>query len=244
MTGAFETLLYEKCGPVAYVTLNRPEVINAYNVQMRDDLWDALFAVATDPDVRAMVLCGAGERGFCAGADLSEFGTAPSQTAARRARWNRDVFGKLLHLPKPTIAALHGHVVGSGVELAMLCDMRVAGDDAVFSMPETSLGLIPAAGGTQTLPRTLGPGRALDMLLTGRRLSAGEALRFGLVHRVVARADLAAESSTLAGRLAALDPPIAAGLKRALRAALDEPLTVGLVTESRIASTLATGLAR
>ena len=119
-THPFETVLYQKCGPVAHVVLNRPNVINAFNVQMRDDLSEVLAAIRWDSDVRVLLLRGAGERGFCAGADLTEFGTAPSQMAARQARWERDIFGDLRDLKIPTVAAMHGHVVGSGVELALL----------------------------------------------------------------------------------------------------------------------------
>ena len=159
----FETIVYEKRGAVAHVVLNRPRIVNVYNMQMRDDLYQVLEAVRDDPDVRVMVLRGAGDRGFCAGADLTEFGTAPSQVTARRVRWERDVWGLFLGIRKPSIAALHGFVLGSGVEMALLCDIRIAAEDAVFGMPEVALGMMPAAGGTQTLPRVLGPGRAMDL---------------------------------------------------------------------------------
>lgn len=241
-TPPFATCIYEKHGPLAYVTLNRPEVINAFNVQMRDDLWEILGAVADDPEVRALVLRGAGPRGFCSGADLSEFGTAPSQAVARRVRWQRDVFGRLLRLPKPAVAALHGHVVGSGVEMALLCDVRVAAADAVFLMPETALGLVPGAGGTQTLPRFVRRGRALDMLLAGRTLDAGEALSAGLVQYVVPPNALREKTDELAGRLAALKPEAVAAAKRALRAALDMPLEAGLAAERRLAAGLMAGV--
>ena len=237
----FAACIYDKRGPVAYVILNRPEVINAFNVQMRDDLWEVFGAVADDPDVRALLLRGAGPKGFCSGADLTEFGTAPSQAAARRVRWQRDVFGRLLRLPKPVVAALHGHVVGSGVEMALLCDIRIAATDAVFSMPETSLGLVPGAGGTQTLPRFVRRGVALRMLLAGDSLDAGEALSAGLVQYVVPREALGEKTEELAGRLAALRPAAVAATKRALRAALDMPLEAGLAAERRMAAGLMAG---
>jgi len=240
----FATCIYEKRGPVAYVTLNRPEVVNAFNIQMRDDLWEVFGAVADDPDVRVLVLCGAGSKGFCSGADLTEFGTAPSQAVARRVRWQRDVFGRLLRLPKPAVAALHGHVVGSGIEMALLCDIRVASTDAVFSMPETALGLIPGAGGTQTLPRFVRPGRAFEMLLAGHTLDAGQALSAGLVQYVVPPEALHEKAEEMAGRLALLRPAAAAAAKRALRAALDMPLEAGLATEYRMAAGLMAGATR
>ena len=243
MGGPFETVLYEKKGAVAHVVLNRPAAMNAFNIQMRDDLWEVLTAVEADPEVRVVLLSGAGERGFCAGADLHEFGTAPSQDAARRARRSRDVFGRLARLPKPAVAALHGHVIGSGVELALLCDIRVASDDAVFRMPETSLGLIPAAGGTQTLPWVIGLAGALDLILTGRELDAAGALKAGLVHTVVPRDELLDEASRVAARLADLKPAAAAGAKGAMAAARDGDLHHGLAVEARIALAVASGTA-
>lgn len=243
MTAApFETVTYEKRGPVAHVVLDRPDVINAFSVQMRDDLSEVLFAIRHDTDVAAVLLSGAGDRGFCAGADLSEFGGAPSQAAARQARWARDVFGALRDLPVPTIAALHGHVIGSGVELALLCDMRIAADNAVFSMPETYYGLIAAAGGTQTLPRAVRRGRALDMLLAGRRLDAAEARHAGIVQRVVAPGDLDGEAERMALDLAALDPALFRAVKAALAAARDLPLVDGLARERRLSIMLGRGV--
>ena len=122
----FETILYEKIGHLAYITLNRPQVLNIYNVRMRDELYEALSAVKADTDIHVVILKGAGEKAFCAGADLTEFLSAPSPTAARHVRWQRDVWGLFLSLPQPVIAALHGYVFGSGIEMAMCCDIRVA----------------------------------------------------------------------------------------------------------------------
>ena len=136
MTTETETILYSKSGSVAHIVLNRPRRINAYNMQMRDEMYQALEAVRDDPGVRVAILRGEGERGFCAGADLSEFGTAPSQVVARQVRWERDIWGLFLSIEKPLIAALHGYVIGSGIEMACLCDIRIASEDTVFSMPE------------------------------------------------------------------------------------------------------------
>lgn len=236
---SFDTVIYEKRGSVAWVTLNRPAYINAFNLQMRDDLWEVLYAVDHDPDIRAMVLRGAGERGFCAGADLSEFGTAPSQVIARRVRWERDVFGRLYGLSKPTLAALHGHVIGSGVELALLCDLRIASVDARFSLPETSLGLVPAAGGTQTLPRMARRGRAFSTVIQGAGLGATDALRAGLVNRVVPRARLRSAADRLARDLAGVSPASMDAARQAIRAAWRLPLPDGLLIEARLAARLA-----
>ncbi|MCH8088124.1 MAG: enoyl-CoA hydratase/isomerase family protein, partial [Chloroflexi bacterium] len=123
---SFETIIYEVDGPLARITLNRPRVLNAYNIQMRDDLYEALTAVADDPQIRVLLIAGAGDRAFCAGADLTEFGTTPSRVVAREARYARDVWSRLRDLPCPTIAALHGYVLGSGVEMALCCDIRIA----------------------------------------------------------------------------------------------------------------------
>jgi enoyl-CoA hydratase/carnithine racemase len=152
----FATLIYEKEGPIAQVTLNRPQALNAYSIQMRNDLFEVLGAIRDDPEVRVALFCGAGEKAFCAGADLNEFLTAPSPTIARQVRFGRDLWGLFLSLPQPLIAALHGYVIGSGIENALCCDLRIASEDARFRLPEVGLGIIPGAGGTQTLPRTIG----------------------------------------------------------------------------------------
>jgi enoyl-CoA hydratase/carnithine racemase len=206
---------------------------------MRDDLWEVLYAVDNDPEVRAMVLRGEGPDAFCVGADLTEFGTAPSQVVARRVRWERDVFGRLYDLSKPTVAAVHGHVIGSGTELAALCDLRIAASDASFSMPETSLGLVPAAGGTQTLSRLVGRSRALHMVLAGAGLDAHGALAAGLVTRVVPRGKLRAAADRLARRLAATPAASVRSAREALRAAWRLSLADGLLVERRLAERLA-----
>ncbi|MBI4202222.1 MAG: enoyl-CoA hydratase/isomerase family protein [Chloroflexi bacterium] len=235
---ASPAVLYRKDGPVAWVTLNRPQALNAYNLEMRDELYATLEAVRDDPEVRGMVLSGSGERAFCAGADLTEFGTAPSQAIARQVRWERDVWGLFLALEKPLIAALHGYVLGSGVEMALLCDLRIASEDAVFGLPETALGMVPAAGATQTLPRTLGMPRALELLLTGRRLSAAEAWQLGLVTRVVPRPQLMEEVSQAMECILEADSQALALAKRAVLQGLDRPLAEGLALEERLAAGL------
>ncbi len=185
----FATLRYEKRGRVAVVTLDRPEVLNAYDVAMRDDLYAVLGAADEDPDVRALVLRGRG-RAFSSGGDLREFGSAPSPLAARAVRWRRDVWGRLLALRGATVAAVHGWAAGSGMEMAMLCDLCIAADDARFVLPETGLGAIPGVGGTQTLARRAGASVALDSVLTGRVLDAPAAHAAGIVNRVVPAAGL------------------------------------------------------
>ncbi len=227
-------MLYSKSGAVAHIVLNRPRVMNAYNVQMRDDLFFTLEAVRDDPDVRVAVISGAGERAFCAGADLTEFGTAPSQVIARQVRWERDIWGLFLSLRKPLIAAMRGYVIGSGVEIACLCDIRIAADDAQFALPEVALGMIPAAGGTQTLRRVVGASRALEMVLSNRRVGAEEARRIGLAHTVVPADALMNEADEVAHCLAALNPTALALAKRAILEGMDMPLVAGLELERRL----------
>ncbi|MDD5127948.1 MAG: enoyl-CoA hydratase/isomerase family protein, partial [Dehalococcoidales bacterium] len=152
----FTTLIYEKHDAIGWVTLNRPKVLNVYNIRMRDELYEVLGAIEDDPEVRVTVFKGAGDKAFCAGADLTEFLTAPSPMVARRVRFERDVWGRFLGINKPLIAALHGYVFGSGVEIALCCDIRVASDNVQFALPEAGLGIIPAAGGSQTLSRAIG----------------------------------------------------------------------------------------
>lgn len=231
----FQTIIYEKEGAIAHISLDRPAVLNAYNVQMRDDFSEALRAVADDSDVRALLITGEG-RAFCAGADLTEFGTAPSLVIARQVRWLRDVWGQMIDLEIPVVAAVHGYCIGSGLEIALLCDIRMATEDTIFAMPEVKLGMIPAAGGTQTLPRHAGTSQALDLLLTGRRFTAREALEMGLVTRLCAPERLQAGAWQLVSELVEADPAVASALKRAFREGSDLSLPEGLQLESRLAA--------
>ncbi|MBN1613017.1 MAG: enoyl-CoA hydratase/isomerase family protein [Deltaproteobacteria bacterium] len=232
---AFETLIYEKQEGIAWVTLNRPKVLNIYNVRMRDDLFEVLCSIKDDPDVRVAVLKGAGEKAFCAGADLSEFLTAPPPVEARRIRFERDVWGLFLGIPKPFIAALHGFVLGSGIEMALCCDIRIASEDARFGLPEAALGIIPAAGGTQTLPRAVGTAKALDMLLLNRWIDAREAVKIGLANRVVPRGELLARADEMARRIASHHPETLSAAKQSVVLGLDMVLGEGLALEKRMA---------
>jgi len=238
----FETIIYEKGGGAAYITLNRPKALNAYNVRMRDELYEALGAVKDDPEVRVVILEGAGEKAFCAGADLTEFLTAPPPVFARQARFARDVWGLFLSIEQPVIAALHGYVLGSGIEMALCSDIRLASDDARFGMPETGLGIIPAAGGSQTLPRTIGAAAALDLLLTGRWLTAKEALKLRLVDRIVDHTDLLAEAEKIARKIERMNPAVMRYVKQAVGRGLELPLAEGLALESRLARSLASAI--
>ena len=232
----FETILFEKQDGIAYITLNRPQKLNAYNTRMRDDLYEVLGAIKDDPDVRVVILRAAGEKAFCAGADLIEFLTAPSPLAARQVRWERDVWGRFLTVAQPVIAAMHGFVLGSGMEMALCCDIRIASEDAQFGLPETTLGIIPAAGGTQTLPRVIGRGKALEMLLTGSRLDARQALQVGLVNSIVPRPQLMPAAEEMARRIASYQPLAVRAVKEAVVRGLDLSLPEGIKLESQLSA--------
>ena len=233
MTG-FRTLIYHKDEGIAHVSLNRPRVLNAYNMDMRDELYQLLGAVKDDPDVGVAIIKGEG-KAFCAGADLTEFGSAPSMAIARAVRWERDIWGRFLGMSKPLIAAVHGYCLGSGLEIALLCGIRIATEDAVFGLPEVGMGMIPAAGGTQTLPRSIGIPRALELLLTRKQIGASRALELGMVSRVVARNVLDSEAEATARHLLTLDQVAVMAVKEAVSRGMDQPLDKSLGLEARLA---------
>jgi len=234
----FTTIVYEKKNTIAYITLNRPEVLNVYNIKMRDELYQVLSAVKDDYEIKAAVVKGAGEKAFCAGADLSEFLSAPSPLIARKVRWERDIWGVFLSLPMPIIAVLHGYVLGSGLEMALCCDLRIASEDAKFGLPECRLGIIPAAGATQTLSRRIGTGKALEMMLTGRWINAREAYEVKLINQIVDREKLLEVAENTAKKISQSNPIAVRNAKQALIRGINLPLAAGLEMESRL-STLA-----
>jgi enoyl-CoA hydratase/carnithine racemase len=227
-------VLFEKRGNIAWVTLNRPKQYNAYNVAMRDALYEILGAIHDDAEIRAMVLTGAG-KAFSTGGDLSEFGSAPSPTIARWVRFRRDVWGRMRTLPIPTLAALHGFTVGGGFEMALLCDVAIAADDVRISYPETGAGMIPGVAGTQTTPRRLGFGRAMDLCITGRWIDAREAMLVGLVAEVVPGPDLERRAMECATALARLPREQSALLKLAIWDGLELPMRDAIAFERRLA---------
>ena len=230
----FEVIIYEKQNDIGYVTLNRPQALNAYNLQMRDELYQVLGAIKDDPEVKVAIFKGAGERAFCGGADLTEFLTAPSPVVARQVRWERDVWGLFLSITKPLIAAVHGYVLGDGLEMALCCDIRLASEDTQFGMPEVGLGIIPAAGGTQTLPRMIGGAKALEVLLTGRWIRAEEAHWLKLVNQVVSRHELLPVAERLANKIKAYSPTAVSYAKQAITRGLDLSLEQGLELEAKL----------
>jgi enoyl-CoA hydratase/carnithine racemase len=182
-----------------------------------------------------VVLSGAGDRAFSAGADITEFGSAPSLLAARQARQWRDLWGVMSALPVPLIAAIHGFAYGAGLEMSLYCDLRVASEDARFAVPEVTLGYIPSAGGTQTVPRHVARSLAMQMLASGEPVDAARAHAAGLIHAVVPRAALQATARAWAGRIAQAPPEAVRAAKRAILEGLDLPLAEGLALERRLA---------
>lgn len=229
------TLLVERRGAVAIVTLNRPEAINAINDSIRAAFPAVLRELEADSEIRAIVLAGAGERGFCSGADIKEERAAGSPVEERHRLMPRTWIETLDEICKPTLAAIHGICMGGGLELALACDLRLAARGAVFALPETSLGLLPGGGGTQRLPRLIGLGRALDLLLTGERIDAEEAWRIGLVTRLSETASsVLGDAVRLAELIAARPTTAIAYVKEAARAGLEAHPAVGMRLEKAL----------
>ena len=235
----FDNLLFAREGAVALLTLNRPQSLNALDSSLLHDLRQALTQLADDRDVRAVILTGAGEKAFAAGADIREFsGLSPSGMQAY-ARQGQETFAAIEQLPKPVIAAVNGFALGGGCELALACSVRLAAETARLGQPEVNLGLIPGFGGTQRLPRLIGKGRALDLLLTGRQIDAHEAHRIGLVDRVVAPAALLNEARELARMLAAKPPLAVKSILEAVHRGLDASIHDGQALEAALFGVLA-----
>src|ERR1700742_1133467 len=192
-----ENVLYEKKGAIAYVTVNRPKVLNALNTPTWADLRTAFEDAKNDTAVRGVILTGAGDKAFIAGADISELAHASAVDAEHSSRFGQGVLDLIENLGKPVVAAIKGFALGGGCETAMACTIRIAVETAHFGLPEVTLGLIPGGGGTQRLPRLVGKGRALHLILSGEMIGAQEAFRIGLVNEVVPVADLLARSEAV-----------------------------------------------
>jgi enoyl-CoA hydratase len=205
-TLALANVRYEKKGLVAYVTVNRPKVLNALNTSTWADLQTAFEDAKADASVLGVILTGAGDKAFIAGADISELAHVEAFDAEESSRFGQGVLDLVENLGKPVIAAINGFALGGGCETAMACTMRIAAEHAKFGQPEVKLGLLPGGGGTQRLPRLVGKGRALQLILTGETISAQEAYRIGLVNEVVPAANLIARAETILKQISANAP--------------------------------------
>jgi enoyl-CoA hydratase len=230
----FENLLVDRDDAVAIVTFNRPKVLNALNTQTLNELAAAIAGFKTDANVRAIVLTGAGEKSFVAGADINELAVQTPVGAKEHARRGQQIFDAIEQLGKPVIAAINGFALGGGCELAMACTLRIAADTAKFGQPEINLGIIPGYGGSQRLPRLVGRGIALEMMLTGDMIGAARAYEIGLVNRVVPAADLLAEAKKLAHTLASKAPIAVQYIIEATHQGLEGPLTAGQYIETAL----------
>lgn len=217
---------------VAILTLDRPEVFNCLNVETLEQLREHVARIAHDREIRVVIVTGAGEKAFCAGADLKERRTMTEQQVQRFIRLIRDTFTELEKLPKPVIAAINGAAFGGGTELALACDLRVMSETAQMGLTETSLGIIPGAGGTQRLPRLIGKGKAKELIFTARRIPAAEALQIGLVNKIVPADQVMEAALALAGEIAANAPIALAQAKFAVDTGLEVDLASGLAIES------------
>jgi enoyl-CoA hydratase/carnithine racemase len=242
----FQTLIYEVKNNIAYIVLNRPEVMNAINYQMTSDILKACDEVRRDPAVRVVILTGAGEKAFCTGLDLKERARETDETTFFDKRRVRNVPGIHSHhqavaaIDKPTIAAVRGWTVAGGLELALACDIRVAAEDAKLGMMEVRRGRLGGAGGTQRLPRLIGTAKALEICLTGEPINGAEAYRVGLVNHVVPADQLMSKAEEIAGKICLGAPLSLIAIKESITKGVQLPLDEGLKLESELALLLST----
>ena len=227
-------VLLEKKGNIAIATINRPKALNALNSQVLEDLNELVDLVNADEEIRALVLTGAGEKAFVAGADIGEMSTLTKAEGEAFGKKGNDVFRKLETMPIPTIAAVNGFALGGGCELSMSCDIRICADTAVFGQPEVGLGITPGFGGTQRLGRLVSPGMAKQLIYTARNIKADEALRIGLVNAVYPAADLMAAAEKMAVTIAANAPIAVRACKKAINEGLDVDMDAAIVIEEKL----------
>src|SRR5713101_8276981 len=229
-----ENLLYEKKGAIAYATLNRPRVLNALNQGTWENLRTAFEDARDDAAVRGVILTGAGDKAFIAGADISELAQVTAFEAEKSSTYGQEVLNLIENLGKPVIAAVNGYALGGGCETAMACTIRVAAETAKFGQPEVTLGLIPGGGGTQRLPRLVGKGRALQLILSGGMISAQEAHRIGLVNEVVPAGDLLTRAEAILNQIFANAPIAVKFALEAVNKGLETSQTEGLSLEASL----------
>ncbi|MQA30373.1 MAG: enoyl-CoA hydratase [Luteitalea sp.] len=230
----FDNLLLDRDGGVAIVTINRPQVLNALNRPTLDELRRAVLDLQRDDSVRVVIITGAGDRSFVAGADINELAVLSPTSGREHALAGQHVFDLVENLGKPVIAAINGFALGGGCELAMACALRLAADTARLGQPEISLGMLPGYGGSQRLPRLVGRGKALEILLTGTAIGAAEAERIGLVNRVVPASELMTEARTLAGALARQSPTAMRYILTAVNEGLEMPFAEACAYEATL----------
>jgi enoyl-CoA hydratase len=232
--GHLHNLIVEHDGAVAVVTINRPAVLNALNGQTLDELRRVMRSVQRDDDLRVVVITGAGEKSFVAGADINELAVLSPVAGREQALLGQEVLDRIADLGKPVIAAINGYALGGGCELAMACTVRLAADTARLGQPEINLGIMPGYAGTQRLARLIGTGRALELLLTGDAITAPEAWRLGLVNRVVPAAELMSEARKLAAVLASKPPVAVRYILDAVNRGVQLPLREAQVLEATL----------
>ena len=229
---SFENIVFEKKNAIAYVTVNRPKVLNALNLATMEELRAAFHEVRNDASVRVVILTGAGEKAFIAGADIGELARNDAVTAKEYTHRGQSVLNLIENLGKPVIACINGFALGGGCEIAMACTMRLASENAKLGQPEVKLGIIPGYGGTQRLPRLVGKGIALQLLLTGEMISAQEAHRIGLVNEVPAPADLIPRAEAIAQKIIANGPLAVQYTMEAVNKGMETALAEGLYMEA------------
>lgn len=228
-----EAIRYEQNGNLAIITLNRPDYMNAFNYEMLRELGQVAESIRINPDIRVVIFTGAGDKAFSVGADLKERKTLTEQQVKRNIYKIGEVFSTIENLPQPTIAMMNGYAFGGGMELALSCDFRIGTDDLVLGLTETSLAIIPGAGGTQRLPRLIGESKAMELILTARRLKAEEALAYGILTKVVSRGDLLEETGKFADMMLANGPIAIQQAKFAIKHGMNADLQTGLHIEGK-----------
>ena len=232
----FENILLEKKNSIAYVTVNRPKVLNALNMATMEELRSAFHDIKNDPSIRVVIFTGSGEKAFIAGADIGELAKQDAVTGKEYTHRGQNVLNLIENLGKPVIACINGFALGGGCEIAMACTMRLASENAKLGQPEVKLGIIPGYGGTQRLPRLVGKGLAMQMVLAGEMITAQEAHRIGLVNEVVPQPELIARAEAIAKKIIANAPLAIQYTMEAVNKGMESPLAEGLFLEATLFS--------
>ena len=230
----YRNLLFEKEDSIGLLTINRPQVLNALNRETMTEISQVVGKIATDPEVAVLIITGAGEKSFVAGADISEMRTLSALEGRAWSKFSQATFNAIENLPQPVIAAVNGYALGGGCELAMSCDIRIASDKAKFGQPEVLLGVVAAFAGTQRLPRLIGKGRAKELLFTGDQIDAAEACRIGLVNKVVPAGELLTAAKELAAKIISRGPVAVQLCKAAVNEGLDMDLESAQAYEAEV----------